>query len=64
MSAIFNNIHELDNRIEVEGEHFTFWHPYLSFYVLFFGMPICILVAVFFLTVIITVPVALIFGWL
>ena len=38
--------------------------PYLSFFALFIGMPICVLAAVFFFTVIITVPIALIFGWL
>ena len=36
----------------------------LSFFAVFIGMPICVLAAVFFFTVIITVPIALIFGWL
>ena len=39
-------------------------YKYLSFFAVFIGMPICVLVAVFFFTVIITVPIALIFGWL
>ena len=64
MSAIFKAIHELDKRIEVRAEHFAFKHPYLSFFAVFIGMPICVLAAVFFFTVIITVPIALIFGWL
>ena len=64
MSAIFKAIHEFDKRIEAHVEHFAFKHPYLSFFALFIGMPICVLVAVFFFTVIITVPIALIFGWL
>ena len=39
-------------------------YKYLSFFAVFIGMLICVLVAVFFFTVIITVPIALIFGWL
>ena len=64
MSAIFKAIHQFDKRIEAHAEHFAFKHPYLYFFALFIGMPICVLVAVFFFTVIITVPIALIFGWL
>ncbi|MGN1443258.1 MAG: hypothetical protein ACI4XE_05335 [Acutalibacteraceae bacterium] len=64
MSVLFKRIHELDKRLEAKAEHFSFKHPVLSFLAFFVGMPICILVAVFFFTVVITVPVALIFGWL
>ena len=64
MKAIFKAIHEFDKRIEARAEHFAFKHPYLSFFAVFIGMPICVLAAVFFFTVIITVPIALIFGWL
>ena len=64
MSAIFKTIHELDKRIEVHAEHFFFFFPYKYSIALFIGMPICVLAAVFFFTVIITVPIALIFGWL
>ena len=64
MSAIFKAIHEFDKHIEAHAEHFAFKHPYLSFFAVFIGMPICVLVAVFFFTVIITVPIALVFGWL
>ena len=52
MSAIFKAIHEFDKRIEARAEHFAFKHPYLSFFALFIGMPICVLAAVFFFTVI------------
>ena len=64
MSAIFKTIHELDKRIEVHSERFVFKHPYLSYFALFTSMPICVFTAMFFFTVIITVPIALIFGWL
>ena len=64
MSAIFKAIHEFDKRIEAHAEHFSFKHPYLSFFAVFIGMPICVLAAVFFFTVMITVPIALVFGWL
>lgn len=49
MSAIFKAIHEFDKRIEARAEHFAFKHPYLSFFAVFIGMPICVLAAVFFL---------------
>ena len=42
MSAIFKSIHEFDKRIEVRAEHFAFKHPYLSFFAVFIGMPICV----------------------
>lgn len=64
MSTISKTIHELDKRIEAHAEHFAFKHPHLFFLALFIGMPICVLAAVFFFTVVITVPIALIFGWL
>ena len=64
MLTAFKTIHEFDKHIEALAEHFSFKHPDMSFFVLFVGMPICVLAAVFFFTVIITVPIALIFGWL
>lgn len=48
MSVIFKTIRELDKHIEAHAERFTFKHPYLSFFALFIGMPICILATVFF----------------
>ena len=63
MSAIFKAIHEFDKRIEARAEHFAFKHPYLSF-LRYISVADCVLVAVFFFTVIITIPIALIFGWL
>lgn len=64
MPAVFKTIHALDKRIEAHAEHFSFKHPYISFFALFIGVPICVLAAVFFFTVIFTVPIALAFGWL
>ena len=64
MLTVFKTIHEFDKRIEAHAEHFSFKHPYISFFALFIGMPICVLAAVFFFIVIITFPIALIFGWL
>ena len=64
MSAILKTIHKFDKCVEAHAEHFAFQHPYLSFFALFIGMPICVLAAVFFFTVIITIPISLIFGWL
>ena len=58
MLTAFKTIHEFDKHIEALAEHFSFKHPYISFFVLFVGMPICVLAAVFFFTVIITVPIA------
>ena len=64
MSAIFKAISQFDKRIEARAEHFAFKHPYISFFALFVGMPICVLAAVLFFTVIVTIPIALFFGWL
>ncbi|MDD6022574.1 MAG: hypothetical protein ACI4GA_07170 [Acutalibacteraceae bacterium] len=64
MSVLFKRVHELDKRLEAKTERFSFRHPVLSFFFLFIGMPICVLAAVFLFTVVISVPVALIFGWL
>ena len=64
MSAIFKAISQFDKRIEARAEHFAFKHLYISFFALFVGMPICVLAAVLFFTVIVTIPIALFFGWL
>ena len=64
MSVLSKKIHELDKHIELRADRFAFRHPILSLFAVVIGMPICVLVAVFFFTVIITVPIALIFGWL
>ena len=64
MLTVFKTIHEFDKRIEAPAERFAFKHPYISFLTLFIGIPICVLTAVFFFTAIITVPIALISGWL
>ena len=63
MSAILKTIHEFDKRIEARAEHFAFKHPYLSFFAVFIGMPICVLAAVCLFAFTLTVPIALIFGW-
>ena len=59
MLTVFKTIHEFDKRIAAHAEHFALKRPYAA---LFIGMPMCALAAVFFFTVIITVPIALIFG--
>ncbi|MGN1169689.1 MAG: hypothetical protein ACI4RB_06180 [Acutalibacteraceae bacterium] len=64
MSILLKRRHALDKRIEANAEQFAHEHPYIFFIASFIGMPICILAAVFFFTVIITAPVALLFGWL
>ena len=64
ISVLLKRIHALDKRIEAHVDHFSFKYPVLSFFVAFIGMPILILATVFFFTVIIVVPIALIFGWL
>ena len=64
MAVLLKRIHALDKRIDAHVDHFSFKYPVLSFFVAFIGMPILILATVFFFTVIIVVPIALIFGWL
>lgn len=64
MLTVFKTIHEFDKHIEARAEHFSFKHPYISFFAVYIGMPICVLASVFFFNVIIMFPIALIFGWL
>ena len=64
MSVIFKTIRELDKLLEAHAELFKFKLPYLYFFAFFIVIPICILATVFFFTVIITIPIALICGWL
>ena len=39
-------------------------YPHMAYPIIFFGMPVLVLTAVFFLTSAVMLPVALIFGWL
>ena len=46
MLTVFKTIHEFDKRIEAHAEHFSFKHPYISFFSLFIGIPICVSVLI------------------
>ena len=64
MSLVLKMIKTINECMELHIEHCAFKHPYLFFFELFIGMPVCALAAAFFFAVIITVPIALVFGWL
>ncbi len=64
MSALLKSIHKFEDKFDRHAERFAFRHPYLSFFAMFIGMPIFILTVVAAFTTVITLPLALIFGWL
>lgn len=64
MSAIFEQVHKLDEGLNTYAMQLAFKHPNAFFFTLFIGMPIFVLVAVFLLTVLIAFPMAIILGWL
>ena len=64
MAGILKHIHQLDKRLEQYMGRFAARHPGMFFFMTFIGMPALILLVVAALTVIITLPVAWIFGWL
>lgn len=61
MTAIIKSIHKMENRFDKTAERFAFHHPYLAFLAMFIGMPLFVLIAVFVCTVLVTLPLALIF---
>lgn len=64
MTALLKSIRKFEDKFDRRAERFAYRHPYLAFFAMFIGMPIFILAAVAFCTTVITLPLALIFGWL
>lgn len=64
MTAILKSFHRFEYKFDKQAERFTFHHPFLSYFIMFIGMPIFILLSVAACTALIALPMALIFGWL
>lgn len=64
MTTVMKSIHKMEKRFDERAERFAFHHPYLACLVMFIGVPSFILIAVAATTMLITFPVAWIFGWL
>lgn len=64
MPAIKESLHRFEIRFDQRAERFSFRHPHLAFLAMFIGLLIFTLIAVTASTTLITLPFALLFGWL
>lgn len=64
MTAISKLLHRVEDKLNQDMERFAFRHPHFTFLAMFVGVPTFILIAVFICTVLIVLPISLIFGWL
>lgn len=67
LSAMAGNIRSLqalELRLDERLDRFITRYPHMAYPIIFFGMPMLVLTAVFFLTSAVMLPVALIFGWI
>ena len=46
MAAIWDSIHNFENKFDRYAERFALRHPYLAVFVMFIGVPLFILIAV------------------
>ncbi len=63
MIAISKLLHKFEDEFDRHAEHFVFHYPCLATLALFVRLPIFILVAVSACTVLIALPIFLLFGW-
>ncbi len=63
MISILKRIRKIEAAFDRRAEYFVYHHPCLAFCVMFFFMPLLLLGTVAFSTVVITFPLALLFGW-
>lgn len=64
MFALIKRVSRIENRIDVSIEKFVFRHRALGFLLIFIGTPMATLAAVCIGTAVITLPLALILGWI
>lgn len=64
MSALIKRVSRIESRIDASIEKFVFRHRVLGFLLIFIGVPMATLAAVCAGTALITLPLALIFGWI
>lgn len=56
--------HRIEQRFDYCAERFAFYHPYAALLAMFIGIPVLILLAVTASTLILSFPMAYLFGWL
>ncbi len=64
MFAFIKRVSRFENRIDASMEKFIFHHKILGLFMIFIGMPLVTLAAVFVCTTIIALPIAFLFGWI
>lgn len=60
----FSYFHRLEQRFDRCAERFAFHHPCAALFAMFIGIPVLILLAVTASTLILSFPMAYLFGWL
>ena len=61
---ILKSIKKFEYEFDIKAERFLWKHPFLGFLSIFVGMPVFVLGCVCICTVLITFPMAWLFGWL
>lgn len=64
MFALKKRVSRFESHVDAAMEKFLFHHRLLGLFMIFVGMPLVTLVAVCVCTTIITLPIALLFGWI
>ena len=63
MTALKKRMSHLENQADACMEGFVFHHKFLGFLMIFVGMPLVTLLAVYICTMLIALPLSLAFGW-
>lgn len=61
---ISKSIQKFEYEFDIKAERYIWRHPILGFLIIFVGMPAFVLLGVCISTIVITVPMAWLFGWL
>lgn len=61
MARIMKAVQAFENCIDRKAERMSHSHPYILFFSMFIALPLGIMAAIFFFTIIITVPIASVF---
>lgn len=64
MSKLLKSIHIAESAFDAFAERFFSHHPYLGFCTAFIGIPLFILAGVTMGTIVITLPLSFLLGWL
>lgn len=63
MTEFMKNVARLERRFDRKAESFTFHHPVLASLLMFVGLPLFVLTAVCLFTIVISLPVSWLMGW-